>query len=203
MEGKLPWIFGIGSPKSGSNSLADALKIMGFNAKHTFQDLFDGNNSVLKLLESYKEGDLPSELAGVDALVDWPMQRMWPALMRRYPEAKFILTYRTPDEVALSWCRQMLAQPEVAKSQPIKEYSRFKRDVEEHVNRVLKAFLNEGDRLLILNASDSDSTKWKLLSVFLGMEVDHGRPYPRSFDHAKWQSSKEELDQMKGCNPER
>ena len=40
-----PYIFGIGKPKTGSNSLTDALKVLGFKCYHTGREQKQKNRS--------------------------------------------------------------------------------------------------------------------------------------------------------------
>jgi len=200
MKVKLPWIFGIGTPKSGSNSLIDALNIMGFNAKHTFGEAARGDRRILDAMLGYRNslGDLPESLMGIDALADWPVwhEPVWKRLMKE-PSSKFIMTYRNPSDAALSWCRQMLAMPKSAAHQDMKNYTQFKIVAERHMDRVFSAFEGNYEKLLILNMSDPDKTKWKLLSKFLDVKVDENQPYPRSFDHSDWQMNENMLREMK------
>ena len=188
-----PWLFGIGTSKSGGHSLADALSVLGLRAKHVGHELFHGRR---ELLEALKAGDM-ARLEGIDAIVDWPMSEMWPSIMQSQPESKFVLTYRQPHKCALSWCRMMIDQPDVAAGQEITSYSEFVRQCEGHVDFVLRSFIGKPDRLLILDMDDTDETKWRLLARFVGSNPPSGLPFPRSFSHDEWETDQGSRDAMR------
>jgi hypothetical protein len=198
-----PWLFGIGTSKSGGHSLVDALSLLGLTAKHVGHELFEGRRELLATLQkNASEGLRPLDgIVGIDAIVDWPMSELWPAVRDSYPDSKFVVTYRQPHKCALSWCRMLLAQPDVARDQDITTYSGFVQHVEGHVDFVLSSFLECPDRLLILDMDDDDATKWRLLAHFVGSEPPRGVPFPRSFSHAEWEldtSIRQQMREFKG-----
>jgi len=85
-------IFCIGLSKTGTTSLTEALKILGYDAvhwyatKHAFRYTDDGGIDIdWDFFERH------------DAFADTPIARIYPQLDERYPDAKFILTVRDVD----------------------------------------------------------------------------------------------------------
>ncbi|WP_295888478.1 sulfotransferase, partial [uncultured Thiohalocapsa sp.] len=85
-------IFCIGLSKTGTTSLTEALKILGYDAvhwyatKHAFRYTDDGGIDIdWDFFERH------------DAFADTPIARIYPQLDERYPDAKFILTLRDED----------------------------------------------------------------------------------------------------------
>jgi len=189
-------IFGIGKPKTGSNSLTDALKRLGYSVYHSGRDVDDGNCKVnSQLMKNLREGC--EALKGIpddyDALLDYPIQKQFKKIYKEVPDAKFILTFRPPDDVAFSWLRMINY-----KSRPINPYfptnfKEFADEVRNHFTEVFHFFLDKPGSLLILDTRDPDETKWKLLCDFLGEELPEDISYPHSFDHKQWETTKRKL----------
>lgn len=74
-------IFGIGLSKTGTTSLTEALRVLGFSAAHYFNN-FSG------------EMIADRDIALYDALTDTPISYQFQELYARYPDAKFIYTTR-------------------------------------------------------------------------------------------------------------
>jgi len=84
-------IFGIGLSKTGTTSLTEALKVLGYKTKHYIH-----SNDTLKRLHTGRF-KLP-ELDGVDALSGNPAPIYYPQFDEVYPGSKFILTVRELSE---------------------------------------------------------------------------------------------------------
>ncbi|MEM8491540.1 MAG: sulfotransferase family protein [Pseudomonadota bacterium] len=85
-------VFGIGFNKTGTTSLAEALKILGYRHK-SFDDA---------LLEAYSSGDTQAVIDSAveyDSFEDWPWPLAYRELDEAFPTAKFILTTRTDSGV--------------------------------------------------------------------------------------------------------
>ncbi|WP_462329690.1 sulfotransferase family protein [Thiohalocapsa halophila] len=94
-------IFCIGLSKTGTTSLTEALRILGFDAvhwyatKHAFRYTADGGIDIdWDFFERH------------DAFADTPIARIYPQLDERYPDAKFILTQRNIDAWVTSFADQ-------------------------------------------------------------------------------------------------
>lgn len=193
----IPFIFGVGAPKTGSNSLAAALELLGFHAVHLGAKFFHLEPNWLNTVQkNIAAGICPVENIDCDAIVDWPIHEKFKELDKAIPNAKFILTYRPPHDCALSWVRMTSIQHR--KYAPMiknngADYVSYRRRVElttNHVDDVLRYFWGRPHKLLILDCRDADETKWELLTDFLSVPCpEKGTPYPHDFDHAKKQIS--------------
>ena len=82
----------VGAPRTGTQSLHDAMEILGFNSMHT------GSFTPIRVsLCEYLFGNGPLEdaialLGAFDAAMDEPVMLMYEEVMAAFPEAKFLLT---------------------------------------------------------------------------------------------------------------
>lgn len=197
-----PWLFGIGTPKTGGHSLAAALQILGFSVYHFGHEVFNDRTGAYRQLRQNMDDkvDPLTNISGVDALVDWPICDIWPDILKRHGDAKFIMTYRDPHASALSWCRQMMTQTKFALVDKHYKYADAVRRAEKHIDEVVTEFLPQSQKLLILDTADSDATKWRLLCQFLDKPVPDV-PYPHAFNHAEWQLEPETIARMRAHSP--
>lgn len=197
-----PWLFGIGTPKTGGHSLTAALQILGFSVYHFGHEVFNGRTEAYKQLRQNIADDVDplKDIAGVDALVDWPVCDVWRNILKRHGNAKFILTYRDPHACALSWCRQLLTQTKFAMVEKHYKYSESRTRFEQHIDEVVAEFLPQPQKLLILDTADNDATKWRLLCQFLDKPVPDV-PYPHAFNHADWQLEPDTVAKMRDHTP--
>ena len=97
-------IFCIGLSKTGTTSVTDALKILGYDAVHwyatrlAFRYVDDETCDGIDIDWSFFERH--------DAFADTPIARIYPRLDERYPDAKFILTLRDADAWLASFADQ-------------------------------------------------------------------------------------------------
>ena len=188
-----PYIFGIGKPKTGSNSLCDALQVLGLNCYHTGRANKHNDRALHnQLLTNNHQREAP--LKHIDskyhALVDYPIHAIFKELHEDNPDAKFVLTYRPPDDVALSWCRMMQH-----KKQPLAErlptnFEKFSNEVRRHCTEVFEYFMPYPGSLLVLDSRDADAVKWSLLAKFLNKQPPKDKPFPHSFNHENWEPKK-------------
>ena len=99
-----------GFPKTGTKSMAMALRELGYNSVHDFEehynynldnyvDYFEGRLEAKELMALYKD---------VDVVVDQPACTMWNIFFEAYPEAKVILMVRDSPEVWFQSYTKML-----------------------------------------------------------------------------------------------
>ena len=96
-------MFGIGTAKTGSHLLAAALERLGLSAYHTGSNKFKGDEgtSLAAFVENRKENRNPIEgVVGFDALMDHPVWEMYQEIDKHVEGARFILTYRPPEDFA-------------------------------------------------------------------------------------------------------
>lgn len=180
-----PFIFGIGPGKTGTNSLVDALTLLGFKAVHLGHDKYHGLG-LCDRIESNAENnkDLFEGIDGVDAFADFPMTRYWKSIHAAYPDAKFILTYRDPFDAARSWLRMTSTQADQMRNKDQKSFRSYRSRAEYHIktyDEIMRHFWGSRN-FAVISVHDSDSTRWRELSRLLGvLAPPDGTPYPRSF----------------------
>lgn len=93
-------VFGIGLSRTGTTSLTEALKLLGYRALH-FPDDKVTQSEVYAFFASRSEFIHLSILKDYDAITDTPVCCIYKALDKSYPGSKFILTIREKE----SWMR--------------------------------------------------------------------------------------------------
>lgn len=98
-------VIGTGFGRTGTDSMREALTILGFGPCH---HMFEVNaNAVQKArwraMVAGGEKDWESLFEGYTACVDWPSAHYWRELTALYPEARVILTWRSPE----SWWKSV------------------------------------------------------------------------------------------------
>lgn len=81
-------ILGVGLPRTGTASLCEALRILGYNAIHHEPKRLDLNNLTAESFRCFDD---------VDAVTDAPACSFYRELRERYPELRYILTTRDED----------------------------------------------------------------------------------------------------------
>lgn len=169
-------IIGVGFQKTGTSTLREALKILGYSVRDTCPraliPILRGNyKKVLRMIRQY------------DALEDTPWYYIYKELDKLLPGSKYILTIR--DEQ--SWLRSVskhIGQLPAAHHEWI--YGRGKGIPSEHPDNalhvykahnqeVMRYFANRPKDLLILDFTKGDG--WEKLCSFLGKEVPD-LPFP-------------------------
>ena len=97
-----------GLSKTGTKSLASALRILGHNV-YDFPEHIDIHlDEWLALYRGEKAPDFVSMYEGVDAVTDLPAAFWYEEILKVFPEAKIILTVRDNDEVWVqSWVKHL------------------------------------------------------------------------------------------------
>lgn len=167
-------IFGIGWAKTGTKTLGDCFKILGW--KHQSLNL--------SLVEDVGRGDLTRILdlaAKKETFEDWPWIILFKELDKAFPGNKFVLTIRDPESWLRSY-RNMLQKegvatlkmnkircilyglpfPDVTDAQLIERYLK-------HNDDVIQYFSSCPERLLIVNWEKGHG--WKELCNFLDVDV--------------------------------
>lgn len=169
-------VFGIGFHKTGTTTLDIALKELGYNVLGSRTDLAN-TLSKGKLEEIFQVTDQ------YDALQDNPWPLLYKQLDLRYPDSKFILTYR--DEQ--SWINSIvnhfgtdntmmrkliygIGHPKGNESTYLEKYQRHNREVQEY-------FKNRPNDLLILNWKEDSN--WEKICKFLNLPIP-----TKNFPHA-------------------
>ena len=182
---KPDYVFGIGPPKSGTHSLAKCLRSMGRKCVHIGSRI-EGQKNVVgdRMMRNSNQGKEILEGIKCDSICDWPTNRLFRELDKGYPNSKFILTYRNPDECALSWCRMQL---QFDMSWP-HSYRAFKANTAEHYSEVFSYFMGRGKDLLVVDGRDDPEHNAKMIAKFIGYE-GKVEAYPHEFKHGTWYRS--------------
>lgn len=175
-------IFGIGLSKTGTTSLTDALRLLGYRAVHYPFGIL-----------GYRHGGLtlkPERLSRYQACTDSPIARFFPELDRYYPGSKFILTTRRLDRWLDScerhhvWPGTYMEHLLLRKSPLIRSVVCLHRDLygsprfdrktfsdayRVHEKAVLEYFRDRPGDLLVLDICSGQG--WEKLCPFLGHDV--------------------------------
>lgn len=103
-------IIGAGFGRTGTNSMRLALEALGLGPCHHMVVLLD-NPDQQALWDSFAQGAAPDwdrAFAGFGAAVDWPSAYYWRELAQKYPDAKVLLTLRSPDSWWTSYSKTIL-----------------------------------------------------------------------------------------------
>lgn len=162
-------IFAIGLPKTGTSSLDEALKILGYRSLHNPLDL--------RFL-SYREGIYKYPRDDWDAITNFG-ENFYPQLDLNYPNSKFILTIRDKEQWLKSSEKWFSTPPQCPWKdyQPMLEifgcmefnYNKFSYIYDFHFKNVKDYFLNRSDDLLILNINED--APWEKICHFLNKPV--------------------------------
>lgn len=179
-----PKVFCIGFHKTGTSSLAYALKTLGYRvtgaagrhdpdiANHVLPMAFE-------LVEQY------------DAFQDNPWPIIYKELDKKYPGSKFILTRRNPE----SWIRSQVKHfghrdTEMRKwiygvGHPADNEEVYLKRYNEHYKEVFDYFKNRPDDLLVMDFSAGDG--WDKLCPFLNCDIPKKTfPHANKANSRKW-----------------
>ena len=92
-------VVGTGFGRTGTDSMREALDILGFGpCHHMFAVNTDEEQK--RLWRAFVKGTLTpwdQLFEGYASCIDWPSAHYWPELIRAYPQARVILTHRSPE----------------------------------------------------------------------------------------------------------
>ena len=188
-------IIGTGFQKTGTSSLREALRILGYRVKDT------SHRPLIPILKGDYERVLQM-LEGYDAVEDTPWYMIYRELDRLIPGSKFIHTIRDEE----SWYRSVsrhighLRNPMhewiygrgkgLPKDHPENTISVFRK----HNEEVLEYFRDRPDDLLVVDFTKGAG--WDELCAFLDHPIP-GEPFPHA-NRYDTQKSPSRLDQGKG-----
>jgi hypothetical protein len=195
-------VIGAGVGRTGTFSLKAALNRLGFGPCHHMEAVMQDMPVQVPLWAAALEGraDWDAIYDGFDSAVDWPTAAFFRELADAYPQAKFILTHRTPQTWAESFSETIqLAiagrdkappshQAWLAMAQGVITRTGFpeglsREQLIEHFiahNEAVKAAIPAG-RLLVYQVKEG----WEPLCAFLGAPVPD-EPFPRTNGRAEF-----------------
>ena len=182
MEGK---IIGVGFQKTGTSSLREALKILGYRVKDTSArpliPILKGDyHKVLRMIRDY------------DALEDTPWYMIYKELDERIPGSKFILTLRDEESWYKSVSRHIGHLRNAShewiygrgKGLPMEDKENTIMVYSNHNKEVVHYFRDRPEDLMVVDFTQGGG--WDELCRFLGKEIPEV-PFPH---YNKWQDKK-------------
>ncbi|MET9087199.1 sulfotransferase family protein [Streptomyces sp. NPDC004237] len=159
-------IFGVGAHRTGTSSLTEALTILGFRASHwgdRAEIRRDLDQGIFRL----------SLMKRMDAVSDLPIPTIWRNLASTFPDARFILTIRAPEEwiESVEWHtrdRQLVQEEQEFYNRSTFDRDSFLAAYTAHNSAVIEYFSGR-DNFLTLNISAGDG--WEKLCPFLEVNL--------------------------------
>ncbi len=191
---KQEFVIGVGFQKTGTSTLREALKILGYRVKDTSSraliPILKGDfEKVLKIIEPY------------DAVEDTPWYIIYKELDLRIPNAKFILTIRDEENWYQSVKRHIgdlrSAQHEWiygrGKGLPKDDKENTIQTYKKHNTEVINYFSRRPDDLLVIDFNDGDN--WKKICSFLHKDIPE-QQFPH-YNKTTTSSKKTEMNRFK------
>jgi hypothetical protein len=183
-------IFGIGFYKTGTTSLFEALRILGYDTVNgDAPGSYPGADDGATLIRQIDAGDyrLPT-LEMFEAFTDNPYFRIWREIHAMYPEAKYILTVRD-EEPWIASCtrfyrnrrirpmRAWMFGPHADPSRDEESRQAWLAAYREHNRAVREFFATRPDQFLELDPTRERG--WERLCSFLGASIP-AQPWPHA-----------------------
>ena len=92
-------VIGAGFGRTGTDSMREALNMLGFGPCHHMVEC-NASDEQKRLWRAHARGESPgwdALFAGFNSCVDWPAAHYWRELITIYPDAKVVLTARSPE----------------------------------------------------------------------------------------------------------
>jgi hypothetical protein len=193
-------VIGTGFGRTGTDSMREALEILGFGPCHHMRELIKDpeHESLWRSVVAGAAPDWEILLGGYASCVDWPSAYYWPQLIEEFPQAQVILTFRTAESWWASFEKTIL--PGILSFTETKYKSKSgeligprvfhdRPDDREHCLAVYEANVAAvkekvpAERLLIHELGDG----WEPLCAHLDVPMPD-IPYPNSNSTSKFQS---------------
>ncbi|RFB05467.1 sulfotransferase family protein [Parvularcula marina] len=195
-------VIGAGVGRTGTYSLKLALNVLGLGPCHHMEEVLLNMPTQVPLWSAAADGnpDWAAIYDGYQSAVDWPTGAFFRELSAAYPEAKFVLSTRSPESWTESYSSTIhtlicskdqapeemrdwlnMAERVIAKSGFAPEKSKQElHDAFIAHEQAVKAAI-PADRLLVFQAKEG----WAPLCAFLGQPVPD-TPFPRTNDRAEF-----------------
>jgi hypothetical protein len=207
-------VIGAGFGRTGTMSLKIALEMLGFSPCYHMMEVFENPEHIYHWHDFVfgKSSNWESVFRNYQAAVDWPAYHFWRELAEAYPQAKVILSVRSPESWYRSATNTILNDggpppPDDASEQDkvfhemvhkmIREdtfHGRFEDQAyamqvfTDHIETVRQTIAPE--RLLVFQAADG----WEPLCRFLAVPIPD-EPYPHSNSTDEFKQKQEERRQ--------
>lgn len=192
-------IIGAGMGRTGTHSLKLALEQLGFGPCHHMFEVRE-SPAQLSMWTAISEGKTPDwsgVFAGYRSQVDWPGARYWKQISAAFPDAKVVLTHRTPEEWYASFSATIVRANVIGKTRDPNPHTRAMAGLLEKIvfneifdgrlsdkDHVMKVYRNHLDevrdnfpksRLLVFDVKEG----WEPLCRFLRVAIP-GTDFPRT-----------------------
>jgi hypothetical protein len=203
-------VIGAGFGRTGTLSLKAALEELGFAKCYHMTDVLThlGHAPVWEAAARGEPIDWDALLEGYQATVDWPACTFYEELMRRYPDAKVILTTRDPETWYASALETIFWVRSVFRGWPrlvVPRMRQFRRMLDRVIwdgtfdgrfadkNHAIEVFIRHNDRVRSTVPRENLLTYevregWEPLCAFLGVPVPDSKPFPRLNDSATFRA---------------
>ena len=174
-------VIGVGLGKTGTTTLAAALRILGYRHVERYDQ-----RDLIEAYQIWDERRFHEILSQYDSVDDFPWPYLYDWVSRHYEDTKFVLTLRSgPDDWYRSLCKHAArgegrdedwhvwygcSDPERHRSDLITLY-------EEHKRAVTEFFGEDSERLLVVSWDNGDG--WHELCRFLNLNIPD-MPFPHS-----------------------
>lgn len=195
-------VIGAGVGRTGTYSLKIAVNRLGLGPCHHMEEVLHNRPKQLPLWVSAAKGDpdWAAVYTGYASAVDWPTAGFFRELNKAYPDAKFVLSHRSPESWAASFSEtiyKLIAarddapddmKPWLDMAISVIEKTGFPLGLDRQ--GLMEAYVahNEAvmaeipsDRLLVYQVTEG----WDPLCAFLGAEVPD-EPFPRTNDRSEF-----------------
>ncbi len=197
-------VIGAGFGRTGTDSMREALNMLGFGPCHHMHEVLNDPEQ-LSLWRALGQGVAPDWdrlLVGYRAAVDWPSAYYWRELAATYPEAKILLTTRSPESWLASMektifpvLRESTDPASIGVTVVAQGTFGGRLDDQDHVLSVYRRHIAEvqatipAERLLVHRLGDG----WIPLCQFLGVPVPDA-PFPRRNSAAEFNSASKDRE---------
>lgn len=92
-------VIGTGFGRTATDSMREALNILGIGPCHHMHEIMENEEQkqIWRAVGLGSKPDWEKLFAGYRSCVDWPSATYWPDLIKAYPDAKVILTWRSTE----------------------------------------------------------------------------------------------------------
>ena len=131
-------VIGAGFGRTGTDSLREALTVLGFGPCHHMYEIRDNPEKIEPWYDYFCNGaplDLDLLFEGYRSQVDWPGAHLWRESAARYPDAKVILSVRDPE----GWYRSYSKTIKMFRETEMPPEEAHKRRMQEFIEEALQA----------------------------------------------------------------
>ncbi len=160
---KPDYVIGIGMPKTGTNSLHEYLKKLGYRSYHD-------KSKAIKKIQEHGTNNILDLFPRFNAFSDYPFNLYYRQIEEQYPNAVFIWTTRPRDSWIESWKKH-----DKRMSGSIKRLDYFLKLYDQHQIEIPEYFKDKQHKFLQLDLFEDN--KAEKISKFLGFDKVYEYPH--------------------------